>query len=475
MHRIIRKLKKLTQSHKDAIKNMRLHKPLRLRAFASNTKPSGQRRRNSRRLFGLLLLPIAIGMPLNSTSQENTPPKFGITFSGFANAQIFYDTRQMAQAREGMVSLFPLPPLYDANGEDINAKASLNQLAMTSRLRGDITGPDVWGAQTSAAIEGDFTGQSNFDNNGFRLREAWAKMQWKNTSVLVGYYWHPLYAPEVRPFTIGLNTGAPFHAFSRHNQVRIEQQIKNFRVVAFAGMQRDYASDGPHGRSPVYQRNAAFPNLDLQLHYSFSEHIVGAGLDYKQIRPELSLTVNESTYKLNQKLGSLAATFFGKFKFPFLEVKFQSIWGQNLTEHIMLGGYAVQSIDPLEHEISYTNSEQISFWTDLITTGKTLKVGLFAGYAENLGLQQSAGTLFTAPAATSLISTASPRDCNWHLKNMLFAVEFEYTAAAYGTPDDKGMVQNAEEVGNLRVLLGVFIFLMAIAQSRFYCFRIRWV
>ena len=46
----------------------------------------------------------------------------------------------------------------------------------------------------------------------------------------------------------------------------------------------------------------------------------------------------------------------------------------------------------------------------------------------------------------------------WHLKNMLFAAELEYTAAAYGNPDDEGMVQNAKEVGNLRVLVGVFYF-----------------
>lgn len=41
---------------------------------------------------------------------------------------------------------------------------------------------------------------------------------------------------------------------------------------------------------------------------------------------------------------------------------------------------------------------------------------------------------------------------------MLFKTGYKYTAAAYGTPDDKGTVQNAEEVGNLRVLVGVFYF-----------------
>jgi len=410
-----------------------------------------------RKLPTILILSL-ITLKLSAQDSAQKQSDWGIRFSGFVNAQIFFDTRQMAQAREGMVSLFPLPPVYDEEGNDINANPSLNQLAMTSRLRGDISGPKVWGAETSAAIEGDFTGQSNFDNNGFRLREAWAKLQWKNTSLLAGSYWHPLYAPEVRPFTIGLNTGAPFHAFSRHNQLRLEQQVKQFKLVAFAGMQRDYASPGPQGRSPVYQQNAAFPNVHLQLHYGFSDHLLGAGVGYKQLKPELSIKVDDGTFRLDDKLGSLAATVFGKFSFPFMELKFQSIWGQNLTEHIMLGGYAVQSIDPMEHEISYTNSEQISFWTDLITTGQEFKLGLFAGYAQNLGLQQSAGNLFYGTGHNiAYLYRIAPR-LQWHLKNIMFAAECEYTAAAYGTPDDKGMVQNAEEVGNLRVLVGVFYF-----------------
>ena len=406
----------------------------------------------------VILLLTFFASNLNAQDSTETKSDWGIRFSGFANAQIFFDSRQMVDAREGMVSLFPKSPLYDEDGNDINAAPSLNQLAMTSRLRSDISGPDVWGAQTSAAIEGDFTGQSNFDNNGFRLREAWAKMQWKSTSLLVGSYWHPLYVPEVRPFTIGLNTGAPFHAFSRHNQLRIEQQIKDFKLVAFAGMQRDYSSPGPQGRSPVYQQNAAFPNVHLQLHYGFSDHLLGAGVGYKELKPELSIRIDDSTFKLNDKLGSLAATVFGEFEFPFMELKFQSIWGQNLSEHIMLGGYAIHYMDPQKGEISYTNSEQVSFWTDLITTGETFKVGLFAGYAKNLGLQNGGDKAFYGMGYDiAYLYRIAPR-LQWHLKNMMFAAEFEYTAAAYGTPDEKGMVQNAEEVGNLRVLVGVFYF-----------------
>ncbi len=402
-------------------------------------------------IFFLLIAVITCG-------QENKS-KWGITFSGFVNAQIFYDSRQMVEAREAMVSLFPKKEEYDNKGNDINSKASLNQLAMTSRLRGDITGPSVFGAKATAAIEGDFTGQSNSDNNGFRLREAWAKLNWKSTELLLGSYWHPLYVPEVRPFTIGLNTGAPYHAFSRHNQIRLKQSIKKLDMIFFAGMQRDYASDGPLGKTSKYQRDAAIPNMDIQLQYHINDHILGAGVDYKILQPRLYVEFDTGfAYKTNEKISSFAATAFGEFKFKPLKIKFQSIWGQNLTEHIMLGGYAEKKLDTANHNITYTNSEQISFWIDIITTGNIFKAGLFAGYAQNLGFASKAQETFYGNGYDIKYTyRISPR-LQFYFYEVMFAAEFEYTAAAYGKPDSKDIMGSTTEVGNMRVLFGVFYF-----------------
>jgi hypothetical protein len=394
-------------------------------------------------------------------AQENNEKEtnWGIEFSGFANAQLFYDSRQMVEAREAMVSLFPKQPEYDMDGKDINKKASLNQLAMTSRLRFDMREPAVWGAKTSAAIEGDFTGQSNHDNNGFRLREAWAKLEWANTSLMIGSYWHPLYAPEIRPFTIGLNTGAPFHAFSRFNQVRIVQKINKLDLILFAGMQRDYASDGPLGRNPAYQRDAAFPNLDLQLQYNLGKHIIGGGIDYKVLQPRIDIDINNTLYKTYEKIASWAATFFARFEPNCLSIKLQSIWGQNLTEHIMLGGYSeIFKLNNNSYELYYVNSGQLSFWTDIITKGKKFKYGLFTGYAKNLGLTESArGQYYGTGVDISYLYRISPR-IQYHTGKMMFATEFEYTVAAYGTPDNMGEIEDSSETGNLRVLLAVFYF-----------------
>ena len=109
---------------------------------------------------------------------SNESSNWGIQFKGFVNAQAFYDTRQIVEARAGMVSLFPKDASYDPDGIDINAKAHFNQAAMTTRLRGIISGPDALGAKTMGVIETDFTGSSNADNNGLRLREAWVQLSW---------------------------------------------------------------------------------------------------------------------------------------------------------------------------------------------------------------------------------------------------------------------------------------------------------
>ena len=82
---------------------------------------------------------------------------------------------------------------------DINASADLHMLNIQTRLKGDISGPDAFGAKTSGVIEAEFYGTSELDVNGFRLRHAYVKMDWQKTNLLVGQYWHPLFPAESFP------------------------------------------------------------------------------------------------------------------------------------------------------------------------------------------------------------------------------------------------------------------------------------
>ncbi|MCK4570077.1 MAG: hypothetical protein KAT76_07290 [Bacteroidales bacterium] len=404
----------------------------------------------------IALLFLLYGMQL---SAQDKPADWGIRFTGFVNAQAFFDTRQIVEARAGMVSLFPKNAIYDRDGRDINTKAQFNQAAMTTRLRGTITGPDALGAQTMGVIETDFTGSSNTDNNGLRLREAFVQLSWKHFKLMIGQYWHPLYVPEVRPKTIGLNLGAPFHPFARHNQIRFTYKTGSFRVIAVAASQRDYSNAGPDGRSPKYLRNAVLPNLDLQLQWKPGNHVIGAGIDYKMIQPRLSVDFPPAgEFKTDEKVKSLALTAFAKLDFPVLLIKTQLVWGQNLTEFIMLGGYVEKDIDSSSHKITYTPTSQISAWADFSTKAKRFKFGMLAGYAANLGYNGPAmGAYYGLGQDIAYLYRISPR-AEWYSGRFMLGLELEYTVAAYGQADVNGIVKDTKEFGNLRFLAAAFLF-----------------
>ncbi len=384
---------------------------------------------------------------------------WGLSLSGFLNAQLFFDTRQNIESRAGMFTLYPREPEYDTDGNDINSKANLNQAAMTTRLRATIDAPDVFNARSGGVIEVDFTGVNDLDHNGLRLREGWLQLKWTKTQLLAGLYWHPLYVPEVRPKTISLNLGAPYHPFSRHNQLRLQQRFGNFELIAVAASQIEFSNYGPIGKSSVYLRNSAIPNFDLQGQYYFQDHIFGAGIDYKQLLPRLSVElVPGMVSSANDRINSFAATVFTKLSFKKILIKFQAIWGQNLTEHIMLGGYIESKVDTLANHITYANTEQFSLWTDIITTGKRFRVGLFAGFGKNLGYNSPiAGSYYTRGNNIDYSYRISPR-LQFHYHKLLLAGEFEYTVAAYGIPDINGKFSQSQTVGNFRVLLAVFYF-----------------
>ena len=46
----------------------------------------------------------------------------------------------------------------------------------------------------------------------------------------------------------------------------------------------------------------------------------------------------------------------------------------------------------------------------------------------------------------------------FNVNKLRLAGELEYTVAAYGTTTGKGYVSNPKEIGNLRILLGIYYF-----------------
>ncbi|MBN2172830.1 MAG: hypothetical protein JW731_01775 [Bacteroidales bacterium] len=408
-------------------------------------------------LFFFVLLPLLL------TAQEEK--KFGIEFGGFVKTDIMYDSRQTVNVREGHFLLYPKNEVLDPEGNDINAKPTFHMLSIQTRLQGKITGPDALGAKTSGMIEAEFFGQAingSEDLNGFRLRHAIVKLDWTNTQLMIGQYWHPMFNTNCYPGTVSFNTGAPFEPFNRSPQIRVTQKFGRLSIAGTVLAQRDFTSTGPNGPSTEYARNAVIPGLNLNIEYNYknteskTEFLIGGSLNYLAIQP---LMKSDSGYKTDTKVSCLGFSGYLKFANQAITVKLHGYNGGNPTELTMLGGYAVKSVtDPVKGFVEYTPIRNTSFWADIHTNGKQWQFGLFGGYAKNNGsMDNIAGAIYSRGADIDYVYRISPRVI-FNAGKFRVAPEVEYTAAAYGTIAEKDVVKDAKVVGNFRFLLGVYFF-----------------
>lgn len=409
--------------------------------------------------FLLLFIITFMIMPVISNSQD-----IKIDWGGFVKTDIIYDSRQNFSLREGHFLLWPEQEVFDVDGKDLNAKSNFNILSIQTRIQGKITGPEVFGAKTSAYLEGEFFGSTDANINSFRLRHAYVDINWESTQIRLGQFWHPMFITECFANVLSFNTGAPFQPFTRNPQIRVKQKIVDgFSVSLAAITQRDFQSDGPDGLSPKYLRNATIPNLNFGLQYLSTNLLIGANADYKQLLPRLNTSQN---YQTDETVNSMSFLGYLKLNFGDFCFKVEGIYGQNATDWMMLGGYALASYDSTKGFETYTPISSLSLWSD-IAYGKQLEVGVFAGYSKNLGavdniseINRTGGKYYYGriPNCDNLMRV-SPRIA-YTVGKFKTGVELEYTQASYGTNDnkDKGKVINTKTVSNMRILGVVFIY-----------------
>jgi hypothetical protein len=125
----------------------------------------------------------------------------------------------------------------------------------------------------------------------------------------------------------------------------------------------------------------------------------------------------------------------------------------------MIGGYAVKSItDATKGFVDYANIRTIAFWGDLSTNGEKWQAALFGGFSRNLGAgSEIKGPFYSRGNNIDYLYRVAPRVL-LTVNKIRFAAELEYTAAAYGTVNNKGYVSDSEPVGNLRLLLSAYYF-----------------
>lgn len=395
-----------------------------------------------------------------------------IRWSGFVKNDFFLDSREVISGREGHFLLYPRPVEHDKLGVDVNARHSFNFLSVQSRIRAGVWGPDVWGAATTAVLEGSFFGQTDLDINGLRLRQAYIQLDWGRTQLLTGQFWHLLFVPENFAGTVSFNTGVPFQFFSRNPQVRITHSFgDSFSMAAAAATQRDFSSPG----GPQTLSNSTLPDLAANVTYTNnSRWLAGITAAYKKLLPR---TVTEKGYKTHNTTDGIIVNAFFRLNTSPVTFKAQGTYAQNAFDGMMLGGYAVQQImDTATDHRKYTSVNSISSWVDIHTNGNPFQAGIFAGYTQNLGTQNPINKdilhsndikygEYVRGENIRHVYRISPRII-YNIKNFRIAGEVEFTTAAYAQTDDSDKLmlnENAQiilarEVTNMRIIVATYYF-----------------
>ncbi len=426
-----------------------------------------------KRIFiACILLSAGIANAQNSPVKEAEPPKetsvkppekkedpnWGIKFSGFIRNDIFFDSRQVVSARpanQGELLLYPANVNNDINGKDINAAPSLDMLAITTRLVGTVNGPDAFGAKTSGGIEAEFFGNANGNENVFRLRHAIARLDWPKTQLALGQYWHPLFVTDCFPGVLSFNTGMPFQPFARNPQIRLTQKFgKEFNLILAAISQTEaFVSSGPGTNialgaavgSQAYISNAVVPNLHAQLQYKGKNFLAGIAFDYKSLRPALSAAyaVGALTYVVStERVNSLTFETYAKITTKAVIAKAEFLTGQNMYDHLMIGGYLAYGTAPA---VTYKPITVNSYWVEIMGTGKKVIPGIFVGYTYNNGASKdNAVASYSRGITASKTSIANIFRISPRLETISgkfkFGLEAEITTAAYGAAESNAKV-----------------------------------
>jgi hypothetical protein len=386
-----------------------------------------------------------------SQEDKSIEKPYKVDLYGFARVDYSWDTRQSAQVREYHLNLWPLDEKLDANSDDINASGASNFLSVVSRLGIKASGPDVWGGKVTGVLEGDFFGNTQQSIALFRLRHAYAKLDWEKSSLTFGQTWYPAFIPEVFPGVANFSTGIPFNPFGWATQFRIDQKLNNkFRFSFIAYKDREFGAVSADGNnnSPVY--NSVLPAMHGKIEYRNKSILAGFGAELYPNKP----LIESNGLKSDESLNSTSFLAYIKYNNEKFHIKAYGITGENLHHLVMLGGYAsyANGSNPVTYEGIRTNS----FWIDIASNSKKTAPGFFFGYTNQEGTSSKASALNIY--ARGLNATRGVKDMwrasariDFKQNKFRLTPELEYTAATHGaTQNDLSISGTENKVGNLR-------------------------
>jgi hypothetical protein len=380
----------------------------------------------------LLLFLSIIFLPGILISQE-TEQKPSVTLSGYVRYEMFFDTYESVDTRDGEVYLYPLGENLDINGDDINRNFQLNMLGLQARPRITAIGPNAFGAEVTGVLEGDFLGVSQADARMFRLRHGFLNLKWEKSELLMGHTWHPMFVTECFPATVSMGAGVPFHILNRAPQVRYTANLGSTMSIMGALIIHGYHKNTGPATAANAQRNSGLPDTQVQFKFKTDNIFSSFTAGYKFLTPRLETATGVKT---NETIGSFNVAANTKLSFDPVTIKVEGIYGQNLTHFIMIGGYGATDDPLVEPDYSYTNINTMSVWSDVAFNLDAIEVAVFGGYSSNLGAKGDYYSLsgYTRGEDIKYIFRVSPRVIVKSGK-VDFGLEYMVTGAAYGTLD----------------------------------------
>lgn len=383
---------------------------------------------------------------------ENSGQRFEwLSISGFVSNSVKYDTRQTEYAREGELMLFPKPVELDKNGKDKNAFGRFGMYNIHSMMSFGMKGKELYGFKTSAKLEFDFFGSANSNMATARIRHAYMKIQNNTFGVILGQTWHPTFFIDCFPEIIAWGAAVPAHPFNRSPQIRlIYTPSTQFELSVSAVSQRDYTSSGPAGSSGDYLRNSGLPEFQFSIVSRLNNGFAfGTVVGYKTLVPRL---LTDSLIAVKETISSYNLSGFVKYKTAHWQAKAHAIYGQDLSNLLILGGYGVDSINITNDVRTYKNYEAYGLWGETEYSLGDFSFGFFIAYVESPGNRRK-NLKFNYGFNTSIESLIrwSPRIV-YKKENLKFGLELSATTANYLDQTLKGMLIPANKATNYRLV-----------------------
>jgi hypothetical protein len=393
-------------------------------------------------------------------ADEKTKPIYGVVLGGYVRTDFIWDTRKSANVREDNLNLYPLDVAKDANGKDLNAVGQSNFLSITSRINAKVTGPDAFGAKTSAFFEGDFFGNSEGSSGLFRLRHANASLDWAKTKLTMGQNWYPQFVPECFPGVANFSTGILFNPFGWATQARLTRSLSKTTTFGLTIYKdKEFSAVSATGVVNDGSVNSVLPTIHGNLQFKNDKVLAGIGAEFRSLRPRTTITSGTPavTVENTGMTKSVTLNAFGKLTGKKATLKVYGILGQNITNLVMLGGYVGYIGTGDSSQELYKPTKTNAFWFELMSNNPKVAPGLFVGYTVNNGADVQGKTAYARGVGIEKRSVKdvfrSAGRIDFKSGKMRFSPEVEYTAANWGLSDKSGKVAGAlTNVGNLRLL-----------------------